>query len=134
MLSASVDIRVRYEETDKMGVVYHANYFTWFEVARVSLLDDLGCPYQKLEKDGYFLPVLKCQASFKSPAFFDDRLRVVVNIEKMPVARIDAIYQVKRGDVLIATGQTQHAFVSVEGRVIRPPKEFIDRAGEYFRS
>ena len=56
MLSASVDIRVRYEETDKMGVVYHSNYFIWFEVAWVALLDELGCPYSELEKDGFFFP------------------------------------------------------------------------------
>ena len=69
MLSASVDIRVRYKETDQMGVVYHANYFTWFEIARIELLDQMGCPYLDLEKKGYLLPVLTCSASFQSPAF-----------------------------------------------------------------
>jgi len=76
MLRASVDIRVRYKETDKMGVVYHSNYFTWFEIARIALLDELGCPYADLEKDGFFLPVLSCDATFHQPAFFDDRLTV----------------------------------------------------------
>ena len=132
MLSASVDIRVRYEETDKMGVVYHSNYFIWFEVARVALLDELGCPYSELEKDGFFLPVLKCDANFKLPAVFDDRLKITVRIEKLPVARIEASYDVKRGDILLATGSTQHAFVSCEGKVVRPPDSFLEIAKQYF--
>ena len=84
MLSASVDIRVRYKETDKMGVVYHSNYFTWFEVARIELLDNLQCPYKELEKDGFLLPVLSCNASFHLPALFDDRLIVTVKIRDFP--------------------------------------------------
>ena len=126
MLSASVDIRVRYKETDKMGVVYHANYFTWFEVARVALLDAFGYPYVKMEKEGYFLPVLSCSGNFHLPAFFDDRLQVTVRIEKTPLARIEAHYEVKRKNELLATGVTKHAFVSNKGRVIRPPERFVD--------
>ena len=74
MLSATTEIRVRYAETDKMGVVYHANYFVWFEAARIQLLDDLGLPYNDLEERGYLLPVLECGAKFLQPAHFDDRL------------------------------------------------------------
>ena len=96
MLSASVEVRVRYEETDKMGIVYHANYFTWFEIARIELLDVLGCPYLSLEEDGLYLPVLSCKADFRSPAHFDDRLRVVVKIEDSPLVRIRAGYEVFR--------------------------------------
>ena len=132
MLSASVDIRVRYKETDKMGVVYHANYFTWFEVARVALLDELGCPYADLEKADYYLPVLSCRGSFHSPAFFDDRLQVTVKIEKVPLARIEAFYEVKRKGKLIATGMTKHAFVSGKGRVVRPPEDFVELARAKF--
>ena len=70
MLRASVDIRVRYKETDKMGVVYHSNYFAWFEIARITLLDELGCPYAELEKAGFFLPVLSCRRNISSACFF----------------------------------------------------------------
>mgnify|MGYP001160866110 CR=1 FL=1 len=132
MLSASVDIRVRYEETDKMGVVYHANYFTWFEIARIELLDQLGFPYKQLEKDDYFLPVLSCEASFHSPAFFDDRLQVQVEIKKIPTVRIFAEYTVRRNTDQIAAGCTEHAFVSREGRVLRPPPEFLKSVREKF--
>ena len=128
MLSASVDIRVRYKETDKMGLVYHANYFTWFEIARIELLDQLGCPYVELEKKDYFLPVLSCSATFHLPAFFDDRLKVKVEIDKVPLVRIEASYKVLRGGELISSGLTQHAFVSGKGKVVRPPEEFLELA------
>lgn len=132
MLSASVDIRVRYKETDQMGVVYHANYFTWFEIARIELLDQMGCPYLDLEKKGYLLPVLTCSASFQSPAFFDDRLQVKVEIAKIPLVRIQASYEVRRGSELLVTGQTEHAFVSRAGRVVRPPEIFLNLAKKSF--
>ena len=134
MISASVDIRVRYKETDKMGVVYHSNYFTWFEVARIELLDKIGCPYFQLESEGFFLPVLSCSASFHLPAVFDDRLTVKVKIEKMPTVRIQANYQVNRGDVELATGYTEHAFVSSEGGVVRPPERFVENISKLFSS
>ena len=128
MLYASVEVRVRYEETDKMGIVYHANYFTWFEVARIELLDAMGCPYLSLEEDGLFLPVLSCKADFHSPAHFDDRLRVVVKIEDSPLVRIRADYEVFREEQLLATGETTHAFLSTEGKVVRPPEKFMEKA------
>ena len=132
MLSASVDIRVRYKETDQMGVVYNANYFTWFEIARIELLDQMGCPYLDLEKKGYLLPVLTCSASFQSPAFFDDRLQVKVEITKIPLVRVQASYEVRRGSELLVTGQTEHAFVSSAGRVVRPPENFLNLAKKSF--
>ena len=131
MLSASVEVRVRYEETDKMGIVYHANYFTWFEIARIELLDAMGCPYLSLEEDGLYLPVLSCKADFRSPAHFDDRLRVVVKIDDSPLVRIRAGYEVFREEQLLATGETTHAFVSGEGKVVRPPDTFLAKAKQF---
>ena len=132
MLRASVDIRVRYKETDKMGIVYHSNYFAWFEIARITLLDELGCPYAELEKDGFFLPVLSCNAIFHQPAFFDDRLTVDLRIEKVPTVRIEALYEVRKKGKLITSGSTQHAFVSRKGGVVRPPKKFAEVARSFF--
>ena len=132
MLSATTSIKVRYQETDKVGIVYHANYFTWFEIARIELLDQMGCPYLDLEKKGYLLPVLTCSASFQSPAFFDDRLQVKVEIAKIPLVRIQASYEVRRGSELLVTGQTEHAFVSRAGRVVRPPENFLNLAKKSF--
>jgi acyl-CoA thioester hydrolase len=132
MIKSDIDIRVRYEETDKMGVVYHAKYFTWFEVARIELLDHIGCTYKKLEEKGYFLPVLQCQANYHMPAHFDDRLKVHVVISRKPVARIEISYRVYREENLLATAQTTHAFIDQAGKLVRPPKSFLERSGQYF--
>lgn len=125
MLSSSTKIRVRYEETDQMGVVYHAKYFNWFEVARVQLLDEIGIPYKELEKEGYFLPVLSCSAIFKHPAHFDDRLIIKLEISLASLLRLKVAYEVWRKDLMIATGTTEHAFISKDGKVIRPPASFV---------
>tara|TARA_A100001011_G_scaffold394027_1_gene485415 strand:- start:248 stop:649 length:402 start_codon:yes stop_codon:yes gene_type:complete len=125
MLSSSTEIRVRYEETDQMGVVYHAKYFNWFEVARVQLLDEIGIPYKELEKEGYFLPVLSCSAIFKHPAHFDDRLIIMLEISLASLLRLKVAYEVWRKDLMIATGTTEHAFISKDGKVIRPPASFV---------
>ena len=127
MLSASVEVRVRYGETDKMGIVYHANYLTWFEIARIELLDSIGCSYKSLEETDFFLPVLSCQVDFRRPAHFVDRLSVVVRIDESSSVRIKAAYEVFRDDDLLATGQTTHAFVSGAGKVVRPPASFLER-------
>ena len=125
MLSSSSELRVRYEETDQMGVVYHAKYFNWFEVARIQLLDEIGIPYKELEKEGYFLPVLSCSAIFKHPAHFDDRLIIKLEISLASLLRLKVAYEVWRKDLMIATGTTEHAFISKDGKVIRPPASFV---------
>lgn len=117
-------IRVRYEETDKMGIVYHANYFHWFEVARIQLLDEIGMPYKSLEQKGFFLPVLDCDATFKKPAHFDDRLTVLADASFQSLLRLKIKYQVFRGPEKLASGSTTHAFVDDQGKVVRPPKSF----------
>lgn len=120
-----VDIRVRYQETDQMGVVYHANYFTWFEAARIELLDLMDCPYRELEKEGYLLPVLHCEAKFIKPAHFDDRLFVRAFIKELPLARIKIFYEVFRTEEQLCTGNTAHAFVDQHGKLVRPPVSFL---------
>jgi len=127
MISAEVGIRVRYQETDQMGVVYHGNYFTWFEAARIELLDQLDCPYRELEKNNFLLPVLHCEAKFIKPAHFDDRLIVQVSIEQLPSAKIKIFYQVFRDHELLCTGNTTHAFIDRSGKLTRPPATFVDQ-------
>jgi len=113
-----------------MGVVYHGNYFTWFEAARIELLDQLGCPYRDLEKDGYLLPVLHCEAKFRKPAHFDDRLVVRVSIKEPPSAKIQIHYQVVRNQEVLCTGNTTHAFIDQDGKLVRPPAIFLKKIKE----
>lgn len=124
MIESICPIRVRYAETDQMGVVYHGNYFPWFEVARVQLLDEIGQPYQALEEQGYLLPVIDCSARFMRPARFDDRLGIHTTIRERPALRITIDYRVMRSGELLAEGQTRHVFMSPQGQPLRPPAGF----------
>jgi acyl-CoA thioester hydrolase len=133
MIHSEIEIRVRYAETDKMGIAYHGNYFTWFEVARVSMLDELGIPYRDLEAEGFLLPVLECRAKFLRSAFFDDILTVKTFIEEPPLARIQVRYEVVRGEELLCKGETVHGFVTIEGAITRPPESFIELTRAKFR-
>lgn len=126
MHSSQTQIRVRYEETDQMGVVYHAKYFHWFEVARIHFLDEIGHPYKELEENGYFLPVLECSASFKQAAHFDDKLIIETEVSFPSMLKLSAEYKVVRNHSIIANGKTVHAFVSKEGKVMRPPSSFVE--------
>lgn len=128
MVKASTSIRVRYQETDKMGVVYHGNFFTWMEVARIHLLDSIGCPYRKLEEDGYLLPVISCECDFKSPARFDDIVDVDVLLAEIKKVRIKLEYTIRRGETVLATAKTSHAFVDLCGKAVRPPEQFLEKS------
>lgn len=106
-------IKVRYQETDQMGVVYHANYLVWFEVGRTSLIRELGIPYTVLEQKGLLLPVLEANCTFRVPAKYDDELIVRTKIEDLSAARVRFAYEVYRpaDDKVLAYGFTVHAFV-----------------------
>jgi len=132
MIQARASITVRYAETDMMGIVYHANYLPWFEVARTQLLREQGFPYRQLEADGYRIPVLEVSAKFIRPAVYDDTLTIVATMREKPLLRIRLDYEVLRGSELLATGQSSHAFCDLTGRPTRPPAAFVARMSELF--
>jgi acyl-CoA thioester hydrolase len=134
MIQSSVQITVRYAETDMMGIVYHGSYLPWFEVGRTTLLKENGLSYRALEAAGYLLPVLELSAKFIRPALYDDVLTVVTTLSEKPILRIQLSYEVLRGEELLVTGQTTHAFIDREGRPVRPPPNFTDRMNELFSS
>jgi acyl-CoA thioester hydrolase len=116
-------IRVRYAETDQMGVAYHGNYFAWFEVGRTDLLRDLGFTYKDLEAGGLRLPVIEARARFLRPARYDDVLDVRTRLAACRGARVTFDYAVLRegNETPLATGSTSHAAVDPEGRARRIP-------------
>jgi acyl-CoA thioester hydrolase len=121
VIQSRVQVTVRYAETDMMGIVYHANYLPWFEVGRTTLLKEIGVPYRKLEEEGFRLPVLEVSAKYLRPAVYDDTLDIVTTLRERPLLRIYLEYEVRRGDEVLATGTTVHAFVDRVGRPVRPP-------------
>lgn len=133
MIECRASVTVRYAETDMMGIVYHANYLPWLEVARTQLLREQGFPYRQLEADGYRIPVLEVAVKYRRPALYDDTLTIVATIKEKPLLRIRIEYEVLRGDELLATGQTAHAFCDLTGQPTRPPPAFVARMAEIFK-
>ncbi len=134
MLQSRTQITVRYAETDMMGIVYHGNYLPWFEVGRTNLLKEFGVPYRELERDGYFLPVIEVQAKYLRPAVYDDVVTIITTLREKPSLRIALEYEVMRGETLLVTGKTMHAFIDREGRPARPPAIFVEKISKLFGS
>lgn len=117
-----VEIRVRYQETDAMGVLHHANYFTYFEIGRTELLRAEGHRYRDVEAAGVFMVVVKIAAHYRRPARYDDLLRLRTITQRVTAAKIEHAYELYRGDELLATGESTLACVDGEGRVVRVPQ------------
>lgn len=117
-------LRVRYAETDQMGVVYHANYFAWFEESRTQYFESLGVSYIDLEKDGFFFPLLECTCRFHSPARYPDRLRICARLQALKGIKIIVGYEVRREDegALLAEGSTTHVFTDHNMRPVNMPR------------
>jgi len=96
MFVNNAELRVRYQETDKMGVVYHSNYFVWFEIGRTEYLRALGYPYERLEKEGIMLPVVECNAKFKKGAIYDDEIVIKASVQELKGASVILYYEVFR--------------------------------------
>ncbi len=111
-----IPIRVRYFETDAMGVVHHAFYLTYFEEARVEALRRLGASYRTMEDEGFFLVITRVELNYKRPAYFEDQLSVRMRIERMTTVRIDHGYQILRDGVVLVEGKTTLACVDREGK------------------
>lgn len=117
-------IRVRYAETDQMGVVYYANYFVWFEVARAELLRSLGWSYREMEADGVGLPVIEAHCEYRQPARYDDELDIVTQGALVSAACVAFDYEVvRRSDgIVTAVGRTVHAAIKSTGKPCRLPE------------
>lgn len=132
MISSTTEIRVRYAETDMMGVAYHGNYMAWFEVARVNMLDELGCPYRQMETDGFRLPVLEVSVRYRRPLTFDDRVTIEAVLKNNPSLRIKIDYTVRCRGEITAEGFTRHAFINHSGQPTRPPVAFRQILDQHF--
>lgn len=133
MLTSTSTVRVRYAETDQMGIVYHANYFAWFELARIDMLDRLGYPYKQMEAEGYLLPVLEIQAKYLRPARFDDIVTVTVQMREAPRLKFTLHYTLTHPhNGLLVEGYTRHAFIDSRGRASKPPPRFLPMMEEAF--
>ena len=117
-------MRVRYAETDQMAVVYYANYLVWFEVGRTDLLRQHGWSYREMEVDGYSLPVIDAQCTYKAPAKYDDEIEVRTSGGMMSPVRMKFSYEVVRtvDHAVLAVGSTVHATLDRAGKPRRLPE------------
>lgn len=134
MYQSETKIRVRYGETDQMGYVYYGNYLSYYEVARVESLRQLGLSYKELEAMGIMMPVLENHSKYIEPARYDDEIRIVTTIREKPGVRIRFEYQIfDESGKLIHEGETRLVFIQMNtGKPCRPPEVFMKVLQPYF--
>lgn len=120
-------VRVRYAETDQMGVVYHSNYIIWFEVGRVELLRQIGFTYKEMERDGLRLPVAEVKCRFKQSAMYDDMVAIRTRMLNLRGSLIHFGYEVVRESdrALLAEGETVHFVVGRDMQKASLPEKYM---------
>lgn len=128
MFTGETAIRVRYAETDRMGLLHHANYLVYFEQARTDLLRQLGITYKELEDQGFYLVIAKVEVKYRSPAYYDDVLTIRTTVTRTSPVRLEHKYDVFRPDgTLICEGFTTLACVDHDGK-IQPMPDWLTKA------
>ena len=123
-----VRLRVRYAETDQMGVVYHANHFIWFEVGRVELLRQLGLSYRDMElNDGCFIAVVDARCRYKAPARYDEEIIVRTHLKNVRGSLVHFGYELVRGEdnTVLADGETMHIVIDKEMKITAIPEKYL---------
>jgi acyl-CoA thioester hydrolase len=116
-------VRVRYADSDQMGVAYYANYLVWFEVGRTEWLRARGYAYRSLESEGVFLPVTEASCRYHAPSRYDDLVWIVTRVGRLGRTIVRFDYRILKEDgTLAAEGHTEHCFLSREGRPVRAPE------------
>lgn len=128
MTPSTTRLRVRYAETDQMGVVYYANYFVWFEVARTDWIRAQGWSYREMEDEGVVLPVIEASCQYRRPARYDDEIAILTASRLTSPVRIEFEYQVTANGESdpIATGRTGHAAITRAGKPCRLPARIVE--------
>jgi acyl-CoA thioester hydrolase len=134
MLTDSTEIRVRYGETDKMGVVYYGSYALYYEVGRTDLMRKYGITYKNLEDQGIQLPVINMETEYIKSAFYDDIIRVNTFVKERPLARLKFYYEILNSENQIINKATTTLifFDAILKKPMRAPKEFLDKVSIYF--
>ncbi|MGH9512454.1 MAG: acyl-CoA thioesterase [Terriglobales bacterium] len=121
-------LRVRYAETDKMGVVYHANHFIWFEIGRVEFLRQIGFSYREMEeKDQCFIAVVDARCRYKAPAHYDDQIAIRTHLKNVRESAIHFGYEIIREDdgLLLAEGETTHIVTNALMEATKLPEKYM---------
>ena len=134
MKNFSIEIKVRYCETDQMGLVHHGSYINYFEEARIAWISNLGFSYSEMEKSGIILPVSKLNVNYLRPAYFDDDLLISVEITELPTSRLIFNYTIKKEEEVIVTGTTVLAFLNKETKKpVKCPDYMLEKVTPLFK-
>lgn len=133
ILSYETKIRVRYKDTDQMGIMHHSNYIVMYEMARTEWLRDMGLTYAEIERRGIMSPIIEVQSRYLYPAFYDEVLTVKVYMDEMPMARFNILSEVyNESGKLINTGRVTLGFMHADTRrPCRAPEWFIEALEAY---
>lgn len=125
----TVDVEVRFAETDSMGVVHHANYITWFEVGRVAWMKAAGMPYTEIAASGHHLAVTGIRAEYRASARFGDTVRISARLASLRSRQVEFTYELRNlaDDTLLATGVSEHICVDLVGRMAKIPEPIVAR-------
>src|SRR5712671_2630291 len=125
--TAESRVKVRYAETDQMGVAYYANYFVWFEVGRSQYCNDRGFSYRDMEREtGLFLIVAEASCRYKNPARYEDELNIRTKVTESTRRTLRFSYEIERVDgAAVATGETLHVLINAEGRPSSFPEKYL---------
>jgi acyl-CoA thioester hydrolase len=135
MLVNTTYVRVRYADTDKMGITYYSKYLEWFEVGRTEMLREIGFPYTQLEKEGIGLPVIEAYCRYHRAATYDQLLRIVSAIKTLPRVTIRIEYKIyNEQQELLVDGYTTHPFIGKAGKPVRAPKSLLEVLQPYFQA
>lgn len=130
---ADARVRVRYAETDQMGIVYHANYLVWFEVGRVELMRQIGLDYKNMERDeGAMVAVVEVTARYKAPARYDDELIIRTRVSSAKLAILKFKYEILRAadEILLCEGETIHLVVGRDMKRRSLPQRYVELFGD----
>ena len=134
MKNFSIEIKVRYCETDQMGLVHHGSYINYFEEARIAWISNLGFSYSEMEKSGIILPVSKLNVNYLRPAYFDDDLLISVELAELPTSRLIFNYTINKEEEVIVIGTTVLAFLNKETKKpVKCPDYMLEKVTPLFK-
>jgi acyl-CoA thioester hydrolase len=128
----SLKVRIAYADTDQIGMVYYANYLTFFEQGRTELLRDIGLEYKAIEARGFYFPVIYTDCKYLAPAKYDDIIEIETKISEITTASITCFYKIKCKEKLLVIGKTKHPFVNKDLKLIGFPKDIRETLEKKF--
>jgi acyl-CoA thioester hydrolase len=128
--------KVRFVETDMMGVVHHSNYFRWFEMGRVEYLKQADVYLLELMADGIVFPITDVSCQYRASARFDDEILIETTMQELSKAKMVFAYEVRRekDGLLLAVGRTQNVFTDTEGKIIRLAPKYYDKLHDLYKN